>query len=87
MDCDLAPVPRVLGEAPDHPHRLAGCGGGGSLIDVVPDDRGDDAGPVGERKPHVVRSGPRATDLALADKQHMIDGASVLKVANVAGCE
>ena len=61
------------------------CGGGSSVIDVVPDDRGDDAGPVGKRKPHVVRAGPGATDLALADEQHLIDGASVLKVANIAG--
>ena len=78
MDGDLPPVARVLGEAPDHPHRLAGGGGCSGLIDVVPDDRGDDAGPVGERKPHVVRSGPRATDLALANEQHLVDGASIL---------
>ena len=35
------------------------------------------AGPIGEREPHVVRSGPRPADLALADEQHLVDGAAV----------
>ena len=54
------------------------------LLDVVPDDRGDDAGPIGEREPHVVRSRPRPADLALADEQHLVDGAAVSQVADIA---
>ena len=44
----------------------------------------DDARPIGERKPHVVRSGPRPADLALANEQHLVDGAAVSQVADVA---
>ena len=84
LDGELRPVARVLGERADHPDRFAGRGGRGRLIDVVPHDRGDDAGAVGEREPHVVRPRPRAADLALADEQYLVDGASVPEVADIA---
>ena len=85
MDRYLRPVVRVLTEIPDHPNRLAGRGDRGGLLNVVPDDRGDDAGSIGEREAHVVRPCPRTTDLALADEQHLVDGASVLQVTDVSG--
>lgn len=80
---ELRSVARVLRERSDHPDRFAGRRGCSRLLDVVPHDRGHDAGAVREREAHVVRSTSRLTELALADEQHLIDGGSVPQVANV----
>ena len=50
MDGDLPPIARVLSEAPDDAHRLAGSRRCRGLLDVVPHDREDGARPIGERK-------------------------------------
>ena len=80
----LGAVAWVLRELADDPDRISWSRGTRRVLDVVPDEAGDDAGSICQREPHEVRAGPRPTVFAVTDEQHLVDGVAVLEIADVA---